>query len=166
LAWGVDRRSITPRASVDAPDKSMGNEETFSRDVDDRAVIARELLRLSGKVAQRLRRGEVVGRTVSIKVRFADFSTITRATTLADPTDVTQEIYRSALKLYDALGLQRARIRLVGVRVERLIPRQQAGRQLMLGERERGWSEADHAMDRASLRFGSGAVAPASLFNR
>ncbi len=96
-------------------------------------------------------------------MRFADFTTITRSRTLTESTDVTQEIYAAAVRLYDALGLQRARVRLVGVRVEGLRPRHQVQRQGVLGERERGWSDADRAVDRATRRFGSAAVRPASL---
>jgi DNA polymerase-4 len=105
----------------------------------------------------------VAGRTVTIKVRFADFTTITRTRTVAEATDVTQEIYRTATALYDALGLQRARVRLVGVRVEGLVPLETVHRQLVLGERDHGWMDADRAVDRAVLRFGSAAVRPASL---
>ena len=101
----------------------MGAQETFGRDTDDREVVLRELLRLTAKVARRMRVAGVAGRTVTITVRFADFTTITRSRTLPEATDVTQEIYRTAVALYDALGLQRARIRLVGVRVEGLVPR-------------------------------------------
>ena len=141
----------------------MGANETFGRDTDDREVILRELLRLSAKVASRLRVAEVAGRTVTITIRFADFTTITRSKSRSEATDVTQEIYQSAVALYDALGLQRARLRLVGVRVEGLVPRTTVHRQLVLGERERGWREADRAVDRATLRFGTAAVGPASL---
>jgi DNA polymerase-4 len=168
LAWGTDRREITPgRVSVFGmggdPDKSMGAQETFGRDTDDREVILREMLKLTAKVTQRMRSAGVAGRTVSITVRFADFTTITRARTLPEATDVTQEVYRAAVRLYDALGLQRARIRLVGVRVEGLMPRTRVHRQLVLGERDHGWSDADRAVDRATTRFGSAAVRPASL---
>ena len=168
LAWGTDRREITPgRVSVFGmggdPDKSMGAQETFGRDIDDREVVLREVLKLTAKVASRMRVAGVAGRTVSLTVRFADFTTITRARTMRESTDVTQEIYRTAVALYDALGLQRARLRLVGVRVEGLVPRGSVHRQLVLGERERGWSDADRAVDRASRRFGSDAVRPASL---
>ena len=167
LAWGTDRRTITPR-NVSAfgggdPDKSMGAQETFGRDTDDRETVVRELLRLSAKVTGRMRVAGVAGRTVSITVRFADFTTITRSRTMPEATDVTQEVYRTATRLYDALGLQRARLRLVGVRVEGLVPRETVHRQLLLGEREHGWSDADRAVDRATLRFGSAAVRPASL---
>ena len=165
LAWGTDRREITPRRGSEEPDRSMGADETFGRDTDERDAIVRELLRLSAKVTGRMRVAGVAGRTVTIRVRFADFTTITRSRTLPEATDVTQEIYRTATRLYDALGLQRARIRLVGVRVEGLVPRETVQRQLVLGERERGWSEADRAVDRATRRFGSAAVRPASLLS-
>ena len=163
LAWGIDRRTITPRRGPDEPDRSMGADETFARDTDDREVIGRELLRLSAKLCGRMRVAGVAGRTVTLRVRFADFTTITRSRTLSEATDVTQEVYRTATRLYDALGLQRARLRLVGVRVEGLVPREQVHRQLVLGEREHGWADADRAVDRATRRFGSAAVRPASL---
>jgi DNA polymerase-4 len=163
LAWGTDRRTLTPRRPTQDPDKSMGAEETFSRDTDDRAVVLREVLRLADKVTGRMRRGGVAGRTVTLRVRFADFTTITRSRTLPDATDQTGEVYATAAGLYDALGLQRARIRLVGVRVEGLRPREQVHRQLELGVREHGWEDADRAVDAASHRFGHGAVRRATL---
>jgi DNA polymerase-4 len=163
LAWGADRRVITPRRGQDEPDKSIGADETFARDTDDREAILREVLRLSAKVASRMRTAQVAARTVTLKVRFADFTTITRSRTLPEATDVTREIHQTATRLYDALGLQRARVRLVGVRVEGLMPRSVVQRQLVLGEREHGWSDADRAVDRATLRFGSAAVRPATL---
>jgi DNA polymerase IV len=163
LAWGEDRRMVTARRGHDEPDKSMGADETFGRDTDDRAVVTREILRLSAKVTMRMRAAGVAGRTVTLKVRFADFTTITRSRTRSEATDVTQEVYRTATDLFTALGLQRARIRLVGVRVEGLVPRGTVQRQLILGERERGWSEADVAVDRATRRFGGAAVRPATL---
>jgi DNA polymerase-4 len=166
LAWGTDRSTITSRdASVFGgdPDKSMGAQETFGRDTDDRETVLREMLRLAARVSNRMRVAGVAGRTVTITVRFADFTTITRSRTLSEATDVTREIHQAATRLYDALGLQRARVRLVGVRVEGLVPRSTVQRQLVLGEREHGWADADRAVDRATLRFGSSAVRPASL---
>ncbi len=163
LAWGTDRRTLTPRRPDHEPERSMGSDETFGRDTDDRAVVLRELLRLSAKVTGRMRAAGVAGRTVTLKVRFADFTTITRSRTLSDATDVTSEVHETAVRLFDALGLQRARIRLVGVRVEGLLPREQVQRQLTLGERDRGWEEADRASDAAAQRFGRGAVRRATL---
>jgi DNA polymerase IV len=159
LAWGRDDRAVV----ATEPDKSVGAEETFARDVDDPHVVRRELLRLSERVAARLRAGGHQGRTVTIKIRFADFTTITRARTLHQPTDVAREIYTTAGGIYDGLGLDRARLRLVGVRVEGLVDAAGTPRQLLLGDRSHGWREAEQAVDRAVRRFGSGAVRPAAL---
>ncbi len=93
LAWGRDERRVTPLE----PDKSIGAEETFAVDIDDPEIIHRELLRLSERTAARLRAKGQVGRTVSIKVRFADFTTITRARTLKEATDVGRTVYETAV---------------------------------------------------------------------
>jgi DNA polymerase-4 len=162
LAHGRDPRRVTP----DEPERSVSAEETFDTDVDDPEMIRREILRLADKVATRLRRAGVVGRTVSIKIRFADFTTITRSRTLGSPTDVSHEIVGTARTLYDALGADRARLRLVGVRVEGLTGRDDTARQLALDDPELGWREADQAVDAATQRFGDGVVLPASLVRR
>ena len=162
LSWGRDPRRVVP----EEPEKSIGHEETFGTDVDDPAVIHRELLLLAERTAGRLRSGAWLARTVSIKVRFADFATLTRSRTLDVPTDVGQELYDTARALYDALGLDRARIRLVGVRAERLVDAGSAPQQLALGAREYGRREAELAADRAARRFGAGAVRPATLLHR
>ncbi|MEV0616233.1 DNA polymerase IV [Nonomuraea sp. NPDC050404] len=159
LAWGRDERAV----STHVPDKSIGNEETFAADVDDPEVIKRELLRLSERVAARMRNAGHVGRTVSVKLRRADFTTINRSRTLREPTDVAQVIYATACELFQAAGLERVRLRLVGVRMENLRPAGEATRQLSLGEKETGWREAEQAMDKAIRRFGPDAVLPASL---
>ncbi|MFI7613046.1 DNA polymerase IV [Nonomuraea terrae] len=159
LAWGRDERPV----SAHVPDKSIGNEETFATDVDDPEMIRRELLRLSERVAARMRKAGHVGRTVSVKLRRADFTTINRSRTLREPTDVAQVIYATACELFHAAGLERVRLRLVGVRMENLRPAGEAAHQLGLGEKETGWREAEQAMDKAIRRFGPDAVLPASL---
>ena len=161
LSWGRDERRVIPTE----PDKSIGSEETFARDVDDPEVVLREVLRLAERTAARLREQGYAARTVTLKVRFADFTTITRSRTLPQATDTGKEIYDLARELFLRLGLQRARLRLVGVRAESLITSAKVTRQQMLGEREVGWREADRAVDRASARFGSGSVRPASLLD-
>lgn len=159
LAWGHDERPVVPHE----PERSIGSDETFGVDLDDAVLIKRHLLKLSERVAARMRSAEVAGRTVVLKVRFSDFTTITRSRTLPEHTDVSREVYAVAAQLYDALALQRARVRLVGVRVQGLKGRERVTRQGILGEREVGWREADRAIDRANARFGAGIVRPASL---
>jgi DNA polymerase-4 len=159
LSWGRDERRVVAHE----PDKSIGAEETFSRDVDDPDVVRRELLRLAERTAARLRTAGLAGRTVSVKIRFADFTTITRARTLPEPTDVAAVLYATARQLYEALGLDRARLRLVGIRVEGLVESELAPHQLLLGERAQGRREVEQAADRAARRFGDGTVRPATL---
>jgi len=160
LAWGRDERPVIPGV----PDKSIGAEETFATDVDDPEVIRRELLRLSGRTARGLRAGGSVARTVVVKLRLANFTTITRSRTLPEPTDVARKIYATACDLYAAAGLDsRARLRLVGVRAAGLIPVARSATQLALGEQPTSWRDAEQAVDRIAGRFGPDSVRPAVL---
>jgi len=160
LAWGRDERKVT----TGVQEKSIGAEETFATDIGDPDVIRRELLRLAGRTARGLRSSGYVARTISVKLRRADFSTITRSRTLSEPTDVAQTVYATACELYAASGLDRGvLLRLVGVRVAGLSPASTAGTQLALGERADAWRQAEGAMDKITRRFGSGALRPGSL---
>lgn len=161
---GISGHDRDPGTRPDRPSAhSMGADETFGHDIDDPQILLREILRLSAKVAGRMRAANLTGRTVALRVRFADFTTITRSRTLGEPTDVTAEIYACAAATFASVDRGRRRIRLVGVRVEGLRPRGRMERQLVLGERPLGWPEADRAVDRAVTRFGRAAVVPASL---
>jgi len=161
LAWGRDPRPVVTSTAV--AERSTGAQETFAVDVDDPEVVLREVLRMSERVARHLRRDGSVGRTVVLVVRFADFTTVTRSRTLREATDSGREVHAAATALWTAMGLQRARIRMVGVRVEGLVDAERVPRQLRLDEPERGWREATAAADAAGRRFGSGVVGPASL---
>ncbi|HEX6932924.1 MAG TPA: DNA polymerase IV [Streptosporangiaceae bacterium] len=160
LAWGRDNRGV----ETGPHDKSVGAEETFGTDIADPVTIRRELLRLSGRTARSLRASGYVARTISVKLRRADFKTFTRSRTLPEPTDVAQQIYATACELYAASGLaDGVLLRLVGVRASGLSPASTAGTQLALGERAGAWREAETAVDKITRRFGSGAVRPGSL---
>jgi DNA polymerase-4 len=163
LAWGRDGRDVETAVR----EKSVGAEETFDIDVSDPEVIRRELLRLSRRTARALRSSECAARTVVVKLRKADFKTITRSRTLPEPTDETQRIYDTACALYAASGLSgQARLRLVGVRATGLVPASAAQTQLALGDRPPSWRAADAAVDRIAGRFGAEAVRPAALVER
>lgn len=163
LANGLDDR-IVETTSTEA---SIGAETTFTHDTADRAFLGRELLALSERTARRARDAQVCGRTVSLKVRFEDFSTLTRSVTLPTATDLCGVVHSTALGLLDKLGGGR-RVRLVGVRLEGLVPSGEVSAQLELGQDHDGpgWREAEGALDRVIARFGSSAVRRASLFDR
>jgi DNA polymerase-4 len=156
LAWGIDPRVVHPAAD----EKSVGHELTFETDITDALVIQRELLRMANMVAVRLRKAGLRGRTVVLKLRYDDFTTITRSRTLLEPTDLGRAIYEEARSIYESLGNDRP-VRLVGVRAEQLLDA--AAVQLGLWDETDGWREAEDVMDAASARFGRGAVTQARL---
>ena len=157
LAWGRDYRDVIP----DEPEKSIGNEETFARDIDSPEEILREFLRMTEKSTARLRERNLFAKTISIKIKFADFTSITRSKTLPLGIDGTQEVYEIVKKLYLALRNEGARIRLVGVSLGNL--QDDSLVQLEFGAREKGWRDADTAIDKAKARFGRESVRPGRL---
>lgn len=160
LSWGRDYREVI----VDDPDQSIGANETFSYDIDDPETILREYLKLTERASTRLRSRDLYAKTISITVRFSDFKTITRSKTLPLPISSTHEIYQVVKDLYLALKLERVQLRLVGVSLSNF--KDEAPEQLMLGQREKGWREAESAIDQAAARFGEKSVRPARLYRR
>jgi DNA polymerase-4 len=156
LAAGRDDRSVVP---YETP-KQVSHEETFDRDLDADDDVNRELLRLSLRVAARLRREGYRARTVVLKVRLASFATLTRSRTVGESTDVGADLYRVASELYGALPGGRRRIRLLGVAATNLLS---AGAEQLALIREGRWEDAERAVDRIDQRFGSGTAAPAAL---
>lgn len=159
LAWARDYREVV----ADAPEKSISAAETFAYDLEDQEEIFRELLRLTERAAARLRARSLRSKTIGLKVRFSDFSNLTRSKTLPLSISGSHEIYEVVKDLYLALKIAGSRIRLLGVSLEQLVDQSGAVEQLELGEREVGWSQAQVAIDRAIARFGSGSVKPARL---
>ncbi len=160
LARGVDDRPVEP----DQRARSIGHEETFATDLADAVRLRAELVRMADAVASRLREAGVVGRTVTLKVRFSDFETVTRSLTLVDPTDSGAEVAEVAAGLLARLDLARG-VRLLGVSLSSLADG--SARQLRLDEvpgaswspggRSR-WREAERAVDMIRDRFGEAAI--------
>ena len=164
LANGRDERAVNPSQV----EKSISTDRTLARDLLTEAEVCQELLRGSGEVAERLRHAGWVARTVGIKIRFADFTTVTRVHTLPEPTDVAAVVYAETVKLYRSLKLDRPRIRLVGVKAENLRPAGEAT-QLALdlfGEQKRANGPAERVIDALTARFGKPVVGPASLLGQ
>ncbi|MES2092394.1 MAG: DNA polymerase IV [Actinomycetota bacterium] len=155
LANGRDPRSVTT-ASVE---KSVGHEVTFEVDTVDADELRRELLRQANAVAVRMRTAGWVGRTVVLKLRYDDFTTITRSRTLAESTDVGRRIYEEVRAIYEALGSHNP-VRLIGVRMEQLT---EGDGQPGLWDEDEDWREAEDTIDAVSARFGRGMLRPASL---
>ncbi|MFP5416678.1 MAG: DNA polymerase IV [Actinomycetes bacterium] len=159
FAWGRDSRRVQGRVK----ERSVGSQETFSRDTDDPAIIETELLRVASTVAHRMRLAQVLGRVVTVHVRFADFRVVQRSVTLRAPTDVTGDLHAAAVGLLRAMRLERPRLRRVGVRVEGLVDLGDAALQPALDEPEHGWRDAERAADAVLAKFGPKAVQRAVL---
>ena len=157
LAMGIDPRQVT----VSHIEKSIGREETFFTHVTDRAELDRVLLAQAHDTARRLRKKGFLARTVAIKVRFADFTTITRSLTLGQPTALANDIYRAARSLLDGVKIGADGVRLLGLRAEQL---QDGASEVQLAFDDDPRREiAESVMDGALARFGKDAVQPASL---
>jgi DNA polymerase-4 len=179
LAWARDPRPVLPEQAV----KSIGHEETFASDLFDPVALGVEVVRQSDAVATRLRKAGVAGRTVTIKVRFPDFRTITRSRTAPTPLDSGPEVARLAGELLAAVDCSPG-VRLLGVSASNLVTRQ--AEQLSFddpgpgGVGEPGGAGGDsggaggrgsddgpaqvaQAVDDVRRRFGDAAVGPASL---
>jgi len=155
LARGIDPREVnTVRV-----EKSVGHEETFHSDISDTATLHVELRRLADRVGARLRSQGVEAATVAIKVRFEDFTTVSRSRTLTEPTSVGQRIGEAAIELFDGIDRRQA-VRLVGVRGERLA---EAAVAATLWDDDAEWRRVEGALDGAAARFGRGAVTRAAL---
>ena len=168
LARGIDDRAVEP----DQRPKSIGHEETFPRDHHGLDTLRREAVRMADAVAARLRDHDLAGRTVTIKVRFHDFRTITRSVTMPTPIDNGPAVARAAKDLLDQIDPSSG-VRLLGVSVSQLAGR--GSRQLTLDEAlATGWDpgsgprahredDATKAVDAIRRRFGDEAIVPATL---
>ena len=160
LSHGRDPRPVQP----DSETKSVSVEETYEADLVGSDRLEVELLRHSQRVAGRARRAGLWGRTAHLKVRFADFTTITRSETLPAATNVARDIYRASLRLLERAKVGTRPVRLLGVGLSSLTSRLEP-RQLAV-DRPAKWDELSDAVADVHDRFGSDSVGPARLKDR
>ncbi len=160
LARGEDPRPVERRSAA----KSLGHETTFSTDCDDRDRLEQTLLRLADELGRRVRKAGLRGRTVQLKLRWSDFSTLTRADTRSWSTDSTVEIYeRAAAPLRELLAANRGRaVRLIGVSVSGFDESAQIS---LFEDPGSSGSALDRVSDSIRDRFGEGAIGPARLLS-
>lgn len=159
LARGIDLRPVIP----DIEAKSISVEETYDRDLEGRETIEAALLAHSQRLSGRLRRSGLAARTVTLKVRYEDFSTITRSVTLGGPLDSPRDLYVTARDLLGSVDLARP-VRLLGLGGSGLEESNEP-RQLDLGTDE-NWVKVSDAVAEVRERFGDRSVEPARLVTR
>ncbi len=167
LAWARDDRPVVP----DQEAKSISHEETFATDRHDPDALRGDLVRMADSVAARLRAHAAWGRTVQLKLRYGDFTTITRSRTLPAATDRGTEIVEHAWDLLLALPVSRG-VRLLGVGVSNLTheaPARQLTLEDVAGEDRSGeppaedWDAANEVVDAIRSRFGADVIRPGRL---
>lgn len=161
-ANGIDERPVVPARDA----KSIGHEETFSEDLTDLIIIKRELLELANRVGERLRRHKRQGLTITIKIKFHDFSISSRSMTLAQPTSDTRDIFHRAMELLRKTEVGRKPVRLAGISVSNLnSPENSYHQQDLFGKsRQREKSRSlNEAVDLINRKFGGGTINPATL---
>ncbi len=166
VANGIDDSAVDP-AVWDRP-KSLGREITLVEDSSDEDVLTRHLLSLSEQVARRLRKHNLVARTVTLRLRYSDFTTLTRSRTLDEFTCYDEDVYRASAELLRANWTRSRKVRLIGVTASGLAPSHDYTCQLALfgghaaQERRRNLASA---LDKVRDRFGEGAITRASLID-
>ena len=161
LAWARDPRAVEPHR---AP-KSVGHEETYARDHHDHPSLRTEVVRLADAVAARLREGGWSGRTVTVKVRFGDFRTVTRSRTVAEPVDTGHDLGQVGLELLEGVDPSPG-VRLLGLSVSNLVERPKAAEgDVQLSLEAGAWQTVAAAVDQVRRRFGERAVGPAVLLD-
>ncbi|WP_324785699.1 DNA polymerase Y family protein [Streptomyces sp. H51] len=158
-ANGIDRGRVVPNAVS----RSLAAERPFTRDELDPDLHRRALLSAAGELGARLRAVDKVCRTLTLTVRYADRSATTRSRTLKEPTAHSAALTAAAYGMYEALGLQRARVRAVHLRAEGLAPAGQASHQLTFDPADEKARRLEEVADRARAKFGPDAVKPGTL---
>lgn len=154
LARGIDDRPVVPEAAA----KSLGHETTFEKDLSSRERCHGVLLELSEEVGRRLRKESLSGRVVAIKVRFADFTTLSRQETLASPTHDDGTIYRTAKGLFDVLLPRMRAVRLLGVSVGGVVRGAVEVQPELFEAPPEKTERLSRAIDRIRRRYGVGAL--------
>lgn len=151
LSFGIDDRPVDASRQI----KSIGDEATYETDLTDPVDIDRQIAIHSDVVAQRLRKHKLAGRTISLKIRFASFRTVTRSLSLEEGTNLQEDIYAAALELKKRIYIDEG-VRLVGVTASNLAPPLET-MDLFSTEREKR-IKAAAVMDAIQAKFGEQAL--------
>jgi DNA polymerase-4 len=163
LANGQDGRTVVP----DREAKSVSTETTFAQDIGDRGVLRVWLLDLVDHLASRLRREGIWARTIDVKIRSSDFRTVTRSTTLAEATNLTNVIWKAAAELFErSLTRELLPVRLIGVGATKLTREPIAQGDLFDEQRHARQEALDKTIDTIRGQFGTGSIQRGSLLDR
>jgi DNA polymerase-4 len=163
LSMGIDEREVVPAHDA----KSIGHEDTFEKDIIDLGLAKKELLSQAHRVAHRMRQEEVTGETVILKVKYSDFTLITRSTTLPECTDDASKIYATACTLLKKTAVGKRPVRLLGISISNLSIDSES--QLSLFREDKSpvkKSKLNTALDSIQEKFGEKGIQPGTLITK
>ncbi|MEA2086917.1 MAG: DNA polymerase IV [Candidatus Caldatribacteriota bacterium] len=166
LAQGIDESPVTPPSTA----KSIGKETTFSTNITEKTVLIKELLKISQLVGYAARKKGYKGRTITLKIRFQDFTTFNRSKTLEDPANLDDIIFKTVVELLDKVRYKKSGVRLLGIKLSNLTLGKGIKQLKFLRDEEDKkddkLQQLTQSLDKIKEKFGSKAVTRASLLSK
>jgi len=163
LAQGIDESPVTPPSKA----KSIGKETTFSTNITEKAVLVKELLKISQMIGYTARKKSYKGRTITLKIRFHNFITFNRSKTLENPTHIDDIIFKTVVELLDKVGHKKSGVRLLGIKLSNLTSRNERKQLKFLRDEEDKkddkLEQLTQSLDKIRKKFGFKAVTRARL---
>ncbi len=162
LAQGIDESLVTPPSEV----KSIGRETTFPTNITEKAILIKELLKISQLVGYTARKEGYKGRTITLKIRFHNFTTFNKSKSLENPTHLNDIIFKTVVELLDKVRLKKGGVRLLGIRLSNLTPGNKRNQLKFLRDKEDKLEQLSQSLDKIREKFGSEAITRASLLSK
>jgi DNA polymerase-4 len=159
LAQGIDNSPVTPPSTA----KSIGKEITYSVNIIEKEILIKELLKISQLVGYAARKKGYKGRTITLKIRFQNFTTLNKSMTLENPTNIDDLIFKTVIKLLAKIKIKKCGVRLFGVKLSKLTSNNKLKQLNLLGNKDDKLERLTQSLDKIREKFGSKAITQASL---
>jgi len=159
LAQGIDESPVTPPSEV----KSISRETTFPTNITEKAILIKELLKISQIVGYTARKEGYKGRTITLKIRFHNFTTFNKSKTLENSTHLDDIIFKTIVELLNKVKLKKGGVRLLGIRLSNLSPEDKRNQLKFVRDKEDKLEQLSQSLDKIREKFGSKAITRASL---
>ena len=159
LAQGIDESPVTPPSEV----KSISRETTFPTNITEKAILIKELLKISQMVGYTARKEGYNGRTITLKIRFHNFTTFNKSKTLENSTHLDDIIFKTIVELLNKVKLKKGGVRLLGIRLSNLSPEDKRKQLKFVRDKEDKLEQLSQSLDKIREKFGSKAITRASL---
>jgi len=159
LAQGIDESPVTPPSEV----KSISRETTFPTNITEKAILIKELLKISQIVGYTARKEGYNGRTITLKIRFHNFTTFNKSKTLENSTHLDDIIFKTIVELLNKVKLKKGGVRLLGIRLSNLSPEDKRNQLKFVRDKEDKLEQLSQSLDKIREKFGSKAITRASL---